>query len=296
MSAPTHTARPVEFYATSPRLARAFRRAARRHRGLARLSELHELEPGKVENPVDEAVKVVLSHADGDYLSLTDARMAPVVSGAFHLVFTEPATHPDQVARWMRATNIRSEDRLHVVRVDDLEAPQVSQLLGRVCFALVRDDPHGSIIDAYLADDSLFVRGPGHRMLHVPLSSLPALRGKSRDVLRNFVLDPDGSFVHWPEIDVHLGWGQFLQAVDPGELRRAQQRSKGYNQRYGAAIRRVREEAGLPQSRIGGLTDRQLRRIEQGESRATSAALATLAVAHGLDTNTYLERLAQAMR
>ena len=50
----------------------------------------------------------------------------------------------------MRSTNIRSESRLHVVKVDDLEAPQVSQLLGRVCFALRRDGMRGSIIDAYL--------------------------------------------------------------------------------------------------------------------------------------------------
>ena len=74
-----------------------------------------------------------------------------MVSEAFHLLFTEPTTHPDQVAQWMRTTKIRSENRLHVVKVDDLEAPQVSQLLGRVCFALGRDGSRGSIIDAYLA-------------------------------------------------------------------------------------------------------------------------------------------------
>jgi hypothetical protein len=45
-----------------------------------------------------------------------------------------------------------------------------------------------------------------------------------------------------------------------------------------------------------GLTDRQLRRIEQGESRATSAAITALAAAHGLDANAYMERLAKAMR
>ena len=199
----------------------------------------------------------MLSHVDEDHLVLTDVRMEPVVSGAFHLLFTEPATHPDQVALWMRTTKIRSEDRLHVVRVDNLEAPQVSQLLGRVCLALGRDGARGSIIDAYLAGDSLFARGPKHRMLHVPVSSIRALSGQPQAVLRNFVIDPDGSFVHWPDLDVHLGWNQFLQAVDPEELRKAQQRTEGYNKRYGAAIRKVRQEAGLSQSKIEGLTERQ---------------------------------------
>jgi hypothetical protein len=260
---------------------------------------MHELEHVKVAHGIAKQVvkleTVVLSHVDENHLVLTDKRMEPIVSGAFHLLFTEPATHPDQVAQWMRSTKIRSENRLHVVRVDDLEAPQVSQLLGRVCFALGRDSTRGSIIDAYLAGDSILVRGPKHRMLHVPVSSIRALSGQPRDVLRNFVIDPDGSLIHWPVIDVHLGWNQFLQAVDPEELRKAQQRAEGYNKRYGAAIRKIREEAGLSQSEIDGLTERQLRRIEQGECRATTSALATLANAHGLDMNSYMERLAKAM-
>ena len=46
----------------------------------------------------------MLSHADDDHLVLTDPRVASIVAGAFHLLFTEPTTHPDQVAQWMRAT------------------------------------------------------------------------------------------------------------------------------------------------------------------------------------------------
>ncbi len=298
MSTRTLTRRIVEFYATSPRLARAYRSATRHNRRLARFAEMHELGHINVAREIARHTKlemVVLSHVDEDHLVLTDERMEPLVSGAFHLLFTDSGTHPDQIAQWMRTTKIRSENRLHVVRVNDLEAPQVSQLLGRVCLALGRDDTRGSIIDAYLAGESIFVRGPKHRMLHVPVNSIRALSGQPRRVLRNFVIDPDGSFIHWPDIDVHLGWNQFLQAVDPEALRRAQQRTEGYNQRYGAAIRELREEAGLTQSRIEGLTERQLRRIEQGECRATRTALTTLARAHGLDTNTYLERLAKAL-
>jgi hypothetical protein len=131
-------------------------------------------------------------------------------------------------------------------------------------------------------------------MLHVPVSAIQALRGQSRAVLRSFKIDPDGSFIHWSELDIHLGWNQFLQAVDPAELRKAQQRSAGFNARYGAAIRKVREAAGILQAKIEGLTERQLRRIEQGECRATTAALSALAKAHGLSMNDYMERLANA--
>jgi len=290
----------VGFYSTSPRISHAYRSAAKRNKSLARLAVIHELGHAVAAHEVLRHAQgfetVVLSHADDDHFVLTDSRIEPAVSGAFHLLFTEPATHPDQVAQWMRTTNIRSENRLHVIKVDDLEAPQVSQLLGRVCSALGPDGSRGSIIDAYLAGAMLLVRGPRHRMLHVPVSSVSALKGQPPTVLRNFEIDPDGSFIYWPELDVHLGWNQFLQVVAPAELRKAQQRSADFNERYGAAIRRVREAAGILQSRVEGLTERQLRRIEQGECRATSAAIVALANAHGLDANAYMERLTKAMQ
>jgi hypothetical protein len=132
-------------------------------------------------------------------------------------------------------------------------------------------------------------------MLHVPLASISALKGRPHAALQNFQIDPDGSFIYWPGLDVHLGWNQFLQAVEPAELRKSQQRSADFNRRYGAAIRQVREAAGIPQAKVAGLTDRQLRRIEQGACRATTRALNALAKTHGLDLNAYLDKLAKAM-
>jgi hypothetical protein len=238
---------------------------------------------------------VMLSHADEDHLVLTDARIEAIVLEAFHLLFTEPATHPDQIAQWIRRTKIRSGHRLHIAQVEALDAPQFSELLGRVCCAFGPEKGRGSIVDAYLGGNVLSVRGPKQRLLHVPVASIPALRDLPQAVLRDFRIDPDGSFVHWPGPDIHLGWNQFLQAADPLELHKAQQRSTAFNRRYGAAIRKLREEAGIPQAKVKGITERQLRRIEQGECRATANALQDLANAHGLDVKTYMEKVANAM-
>jgi hypothetical protein len=172
----------------------------------------------------------------------------------------------------------------------------MSELLGRVCSAFRPENPRGNIVDAYLSGNVLLVRGPKHRMLHVPTASVSALQAHPRAVLQNFRIDPDGSFIHWPEIDVHLGWNQFLQAVNPAELQKAQQRSANFNRRYGAAIRKLREEAGIPQGTVEGITERQLRRIEQGECRATTRALAALAKAHNLPVGAYMDALAKAMK
>ena len=143
MNAKTPKQPVVEFYATSSRLAQAFRHAAKHNKALARLAKIQELRHAATAHEAGKRCRefqmVVLSHADDGPLVLLDSRAEPVVSEAFHLLFTGPATHPDQVAQWMRSTNIRSENRLHVVKVEDMEAPQVSQLLGRVCFALGAD-------------------------------------------------------------------------------------------------------------------------------------------------------------
>jgi hypothetical protein len=130
----------VEFYATSSRLARAIRHAAKHNKSVARFAAIEELGHAVAAHDRGECAHefqmVGLSNADDDHLALIDSRAEPVVSAAFHVLFTGPGTHPDQVAQWMTSTNIRSENRLHVVEVDEMEAPQVSQLLGLVCFAL----------------------------------------------------------------------------------------------------------------------------------------------------------------
>jgi Helix-turn-helix domain/Protein of unknown function (DUF2442) len=151
------------------------------------------------------------------------------------------------------------------------------------------------VIDAYLVGERLCVRGPKHRMLHVPVSSIDAFKGQPPAVVRNFSIDPDGSFLYWPDLDVHLGWDQLLQAVDPAEMLKAKQRAADFNKRYGEAIRRLRESRGIRQSQVDDLTERQLRRIERGESRATASAITALAKAHGLDANTYMDKLAKAL-
>jgi hypothetical protein len=302
MNTKTQTKNLVEFLVTSPRLANAYRYAEKHNKSLTRFAEMREIgHMAAAHEAVQAALKrsadlVVLSHADEDHLPQEDATIGALLSGAFYVLFTEPTTHPEQIVHWTLRAKVRSENRLHVVRVEDLQTPSVSNLLGRVCFAMAGDQKRGSIIDAYPIGDSLFVRGPKHRLLSVPFKAISSLRDKPRATQWNFEIDPDGSFLYWPDLDVHLGWNQFLQAVDPNEFRKAQQRSADFNQRYGAAIRKLREEAGISQSKIPGLTDRQVRRIEQGESRATVSALAAFAKAHGVETNEYLEQLAKAMK
>ena len=77
---------------------------------------------------------------------------------------------------------------------------------------------------------------------------------------------------------------------DGGSLSPRSVESRGWHRKS-----KSEEEASIPQARVEGITDRQLRRIEQGECRATLSALRDLAKAHGLDVNAYMEKVANAM-
>jgi transcriptional regulator with XRE-family HTH domain len=63
--------------------------------------------------------------------------------------------------------------------------------------------------------------------------------------------------------------------------------------RYGKAIRPLRERHGLSQKEIPGLSDRQVRRREDGNTVPHSSSQKKLAAAHGMGVNAYLSELAQ---
>ena len=79
----------------------------------------------------------------------------------------------------------------------------------------------------------------------------------------------------------------------PAAALAAQQKTEQFNRSYGAAIRRLREEKGLKQAAIDGLTERHLRRIEQGKQSVTSSTLRALAKAHAMQIEDYLKELAR---
>jgi hypothetical protein len=148
------------------------------------------------------------------------------------------------------------------------------------------------IAEAWWDGDVLVVISPRFERLQISSSKIASLRGKERRDLDRFEVDEDGSYVYWPSLDVHLGWDQLAEAANPEAALKARQREHGFNQRYGATIRILREAQGLRQSDVPGLSSKQVGRIEKGDCRATHRALAQLAKAHGMTTLDYLNKLA----
>ena len=148
------------------------------------------------------------------------------------------------------------------------------------------------IADATMMDGTLFVRTCGLDLLEVEASELRALRRVDESDLPHFEIDVDGSYLHWPAGDVHLNLEAIRAITDPELREKLRAERLVYDEALGYAVRSLREAAGLRQCDIGGLSTKQVGRIERGEAHPRVESLRRLAEAHGLSTNEYLDRLA----
>lgn len=160
----------------------------------------------------------------------------------------------------------------------------------RLVIGLSRRQPVLGIVDAYVLGTDLYVLTADFELRCFPLRSLPALARLRAEERAKFVVDEDGSYLHWSTSDLHLGVSQLLQEVDPAFMADvAIERNE--RDRVGPALRAMREELGLRQSDICGISERQVSRVESGFSRLRYNAAQKFAEAFGMDTGALLDEL-----
>ena len=155
-----------------------------------------------------------------------------------------------------------------------------------ISLALRNEVEPTSIVRAHWDGQELRVLNAALDELTVPRDRLLEVKHLNAKSLNDFEIDLGD--LHFKKPDVHLDWEALGELVDPDAALRAKQQSDVFNRRYGAAIRALREQHKLRQSSVSGLSERQISRIEKGEQRATSKALAKLARAHDMPLNEYL--------
>jgi Protein of unknown function (DUF2442) len=216
------------------------------------------------------------------------------------LLLLNDSRFTDRILSRLVDLQIRSSERFYLVECKFAQSDEkkwgelLRSFLGRLSAALESDSHR--ILDARIEDGVLRVVSPDFRRMEIPISKVDELSKADNKTVEQFEIDDDGAYIYWPDLDLHLGWEQLFQIVDPEAARKAQQKSHQFNERYGAAIHRVREEKGLATTETPGLSDKQLRRIERGECRLTSNAAKKLAKAHAMTPNEYLQRLADALQ
>lgn len=245
----------------------------------------------------------------GEYLLVSSGELNEAFAKAFRkhatqttrlLVLLNEGMSADRLVSRIVDLQIRTPQRFYVMNASfgagkTHYTALVHSLLKRLTSAISADDKQERILDARVEDGVLHVVSPDFYRLEVRIVEIPALQSADPSQIQNFEIDVDGSFIYWPDLDLHLGWSQLQQIVDPEAARKALQKSQQFNVRYGKAVQKLREDAGLKPADIAGLSEKQLGRIEKGECRLTSKAIEALSKAHSLKANEYLQKLAEAL-
>ncbi len=166
------------------------------------------------------------------------------------------------------------------------------QVVKRLVIALKRPAPLEGILDAYVLGDSLVVVLGDMSAREFPIEMLPRVRRFEPAVLNNFEVDSAGSFLYWPDRDVHMGPSQMLQAVDPMYLADVEIRRYAM-ENVSQALEDMRNDRQLKQTEIPGLSERHVRRLEKEEARLTVEAATSFAGAFGLTVPGFLRELSE---
>ncbi|WP_419949991.1 hypothetical protein [Candidatus Palauibacter sp.] len=225
-----------------------------------------------------------------------------VVALASELMGSDPLRLPDWVdtdTRYLVVLDVpeqavlRLASRLRLHKPDQrLQVCRDPSVVKRLVIALTRPAAWEGILDAYVLEDSLVVVLGDMSVRQFPIERLPKVRRFEPAAVRRFVIDSSGSYLHWPDPDVHMGPSQMLQAVDPMHL--ADVEIRRYEmENVSQALRDMRRDRGLKQTAIRRLSERHVRRLEREEMRLTVDAATKFAGALDLTLAEFLDELSE---
>jgi hypothetical protein len=210
-----------------------------------------------------------------------------------------PVLNPGAETRYLVLADVPGQALVRLPRALGLHRPEYRLYqtpdpgsLRRLLVALARPEPMLGIVDAYTVGASLHMVTGDFEFRCFPIQKIPVLSRLSASERPRFVIDEDGSYLHWPERDIHLGVSQLLQEVDPAFMADVAIR-RSERDRLGPALRAMREGLGLRQADIPGIGERQVHRIETGVSRLRYESAQKFARAFGMETGALLADLAR---
>ena len=227
-------------------------------------------------------------------------------------VLTSVADLPT-VSEFVRVANHQNHLRTLFVRADD-NAQFLPQMLyeaklksrrnilvhstkdvpKRVLTAWSLGCPDQLIADAQVVGEKLFVMACDHTLFRVGFAEMPALERIPSQQRSSFTISSEGSYIHWPEVDVHIDLDAIRYLKDKAWREKKDRERLMYDFRFGEAVGTLRKQYGLKQTDIRGLSERHVRRIEKGE-RTKIDTLAILARNHGLSLKEYLDEIAEML-
>lgn len=200
-------------------------------------------------------------------------------------VFIRADIDPKLFPQILQRADLRSMRNMLVHDCDDWLTPK------RVMNAWRMGSENDLIATAAVFGHGLCILTCGFERLELSFDQIPALRSIRSKDRPQFEVDEAGSFLHWPKSDIHVDIDDIRYVIDPEWRSRCDLDRLVHDKNFGSAIASLRRKFELRQCDIPDLTDRQLRRIESGDSRPSVASLRSLAQAHDLELNEYLAQI-----
>ncbi len=148
------------------------------------------------------------------------------------------------------------------------------------------------IADASCDDSRLYVMTSSGKKITIPFEQIKSLKDSSYKVRSNFRVSEEGSYIHWPDNDLHMDLDGLMVLIDQSYRDRAKLESLRYNTVFGAGVASIRKECCVTQSEIDGVSEKEIRRIEKGEIFPNSSTIKKMAKAHSLNFDEYLNKIA----
>ena len=154
--------------------------------------------------------------------------------------------------------------------------------------------PAELIATAQVTHDELFVLACDQSFFRVSFEEMAALRGIPPQGRSEFTISSEGSYLHWPEGDIHIDLDAVRCLKDDAWRTKKERERLLYDRRFGEAVAALRKRRGIKQTEIHGLSERQVRRIERG-ARTRIDTLSIVARSHGLSLKEYLDEIAATL-
>ncbi len=225
-----------------------------------------------------------------------------VVARASELIGPEGVTLPDWVdteTRYLVVLDVPEQAALRLASTLRLHKPdrrlRVSRdplVVKRLVVALRRPAPLEGILDAYVLGHSLVEVLGDMSVRQIPIQWLPRVGELEPAEFGRFEIDSAGSYMYWPDPDVHMGSSQMLQAVDPMYLADVEIRRYAMA-RVSLALLDMRNDRHLKQTEIPGLSERHVRRLEKEKVRLTVGAATRFASAFDMTLPEFLDELSE---
>ena len=152
------------------------------------------------------------------------------------------------------------------------------------------------IADATVAGELLLIQSCDFRLHKIPFDSLKALAKLPVTNRDKFEIASDGSYLHWEQQDIDFDLDAFRYAIDSRWRAVKDRESLVHNKRFGKAVAALRRDRDLTQNGFIGVSEREIRRIEKGQTLPRTSTLEAIASGHSMTLDEYLAEVARRIR